>query len=306
MPLLDLDFDPSRVPHVAYRDRCHDYRLTYAVRSEAAWSVKRSSRDDGDRLLDVDLAVGARRFPYIAYSLSYDLTAVAEVTSDGWLFHDVLDEYAQLGLAIGPDGSPALLYSESSGTFYTHLTERGWEYEVVNPDPMSGGFNSLAFMPDGTAVGAYEYWEKVNDDFLTHLELAYRDPLGWQSYEIDVEGAPWFPANPSVVVDRRGVIHVAYRYVTPDGQYGVRIAHGNRGSWVFDDLDYPIGNEWVGNPEIALDPFGNLHLGWQGYRGDVYYATAAVPEPEAVSGVGLLFLAFMGAWGRRRANIHAR
>jgi hypothetical protein len=171
---------------------------------------------------------------------------------------------------------------------------------------MAGTFNSLAYLPDGSPVAAYSLTTVVGNHTYTDLIASYRDATGWHQHVVDATGTQ--DQAPSMVVDSLGNIHIAYMHTDDAGMRSLRIASGSGDNWTYDTLGYPIGDLFYGNPDMAVDGSGNLHLTWSdggsGTYGDggVYYATATVPEPPTLLLTLGALAAMLGRYTVRRRS----
>ncbi len=163
---------------------------------------------------------------------------------------------------------------------YRRLEASGWTSERALTFAPSDATNpALALGPDGVV---HVVWSRLARRMSTVTEVAY---LRLERDEVVEEltiSAPLVPAaTPSLVVAGNGTVHVVW---SGDG----RIQHVEwDGRWLPVET-ITSGSPVADNPTLALDPWGRLHVFWEGADGQLYHqvrnGTWSSPEPFTSEG----------------------
>ncbi len=149
----------------------------------ASWDITPLDAGTDAGLSGVSLAIFPNGWPAVAY------------TRDGWLMFGVLTDQGwgtlpvapagdgQVSLQITPSSVPAISFYDGFGTLsFATLDPNGWVVEVVDGNPGTGRYNSLAILVSGRPAISY------SDETAGDLRYAWHDGQAWLSTAVDTEG----------------------------------------------------------------------------------------------------------------------
>jgi len=170
-----------------------------------------------------------------------------------------------VAFAVDAAGRPHLVGTHGNGNVtWRTLDELGWHDVSVDTNLGSGVQVALALDPNGSPVVAY--YEPTN------RRLRYAELRGATFHIEEVSLTSPAGQNPSIAVDANGVRWIA----SNDGALGLRVAHGQSGSWTFESL----GTSYSGSTQLAFGPNGILHLVWGSSR-SLAVPSGAYSQPAA-------------------------
>lgn len=262
-----LAFGPDGQPAISYYDNTNQ-DLKIARFNDSVWSV--SSVDSvGNVGSAVSLAFGPDGQPAISYlDNTINRLKIARFNGSVWSVMIVnSDDFASgynTTLAFGPDGQPAISYynggPNDNNIKIARFSSGIWTVAIVKPGVSAGGggFQSLAFGPDGQPAISYH---QLNFDV---------DP-DFPSYEIMIarfNGSAWVH---TIVESSENLAYLVSLAFGPDGlpaisyfgNGGLRFARFNGNVWSASTLD-SVGS---GTPSLAFGPDGQPAISYSGNGG---------------------------------------
>ena len=270
---IDLAFDPEGRPNIVYHDhQASSFQqdlgdLTYALRDGTGWQIS-VAEDDGHDGWDSTIAIAADG---VVRAAGVDPSQFG--SSDGIEYYELSDgvwsvtaigsgpiEYEfNVGLAVGPDGLPALsYYNDRDGELvFASFDGSAWTLETVTADGDVGKFSSLQFDAEGRPH--ISFFEDLGGSS-GRILYAVRDGGAWTVEEVgtldDVQqGMTGTRRNSSLALDAGGVPHVVF---SDEGV--IRYATRTEAGWDVQEIvtagDRPLGQL----VSLKLDAAGTPHL----------------------------------------------
>jgi hypothetical protein len=262
-------------------------QVSHAVFTETAWDI--SPLDDSDEPAPFgpeSIAMDSDGQPHVCYfelpdnGSSMAAMQYARFVEGVWTSEYVDDGRAvsmfESGCSIELDGDdrPHIAYAgdgNSLGTFpqLAYLNASSWSVEIIDTNVRADEI-SLALDQHGVPHVAY-----ASDGFLRYARRAASTTVStepqWELatiFERDPPTVTDAARRPSLVLDRLGSAHVAYRDAYNDR---LRYALGTVDNWLLDTVD-PDGDGGA-EASIALDAQGRPHIAYVGaFRGSLRYA----------------------------------
>ena len=268
---IGLAFDGDGRPLVAY----HDHQdstfqpqigdLTVATRSGTDWAIEKAE-DDGHDGWDSTITVGADGIVRAAgidpsQFDSTDGVEYYELTDAGWEVTAIgsgpVDYEWNVGLAVAPDGTPALTYYDTpkGDLVYAERVGGAWELTTVAADGDQGRFSDLAF--DSAGRPHVSFYDTTNGT----VRYATRGDDGTWLVE-DVASLD------DVVLSFTGARRITSLGVGPGDEVGIvfsdttvlQHAIRNGDGWAIDDV-VSAGELSLGQlVSLAVDPAGVTHI----------------------------------------------
>ena len=225
---IDLAFDPDGQPNIVYHDhQASSFQqdlgdLTYAIRDASGWQIAVAA-DDGHDGWDSTIAIandGVVRAAGVDPSQfgSADGIEYYELRDGAWSVTAIgsgpIEYEFNVGLAVSPDGQPALSYYDgrSGDLIFASFDGANWNLETVASEGDVGKFSSLQI--DGEGRPHITFYDDLGGS-AGRVLYAVRDAGSWTLEEIatldDVRlGMTGARRNSSLALDADGVPHVAF------------------------------------------------------------------------------------------------
>jgi hypothetical protein len=270
---IGLAYTPDAQPRIAY----HDHQdtsfnqdlgdLTYAVRSDEAWTIE-AINDDGHDGWDSTIAIGPDTVVRAAGIDPEQFGSTVgveyyELGDGGWTVTEIgsgaVAYEFNVSLAVDPDGNPALTYYDTTNAElkYATRTNSAWSIETVDAEGDAGRYSSLAFDSAGTPHISYLRLDGPTSGTVRYATL---DGDAWTTGDIDTldnlrTGFTGTRRNTAIALDADQTPHVVY-----SDESVVKRAIANAGAWEISPIltagDQPLGQ--LVSFRLADD--GTLHL----------------------------------------------
>ena len=225
---IDLAFDPDGRPNIVYHDhQASSFQqdlgdLTYAIKDASGWQIA-AAADDGHDGWDSTIAIASDG---VVRAAGVDPSQFG--SADGIEYYELRDgawgvtaigsgpiEYEfNVGLAVSPDGQPALSYYDgrSGDLIFASFDGAHWNLETVASEGDVGKFSSLQI--DGEGRPHITFYDDLGGS-AGRVLYAVRDAGSWTLEEIatldDVRlGMTGARRNSALALDADGVPHVAF------------------------------------------------------------------------------------------------
>jgi hypothetical protein len=244
----DLAVGADGTVHIVYiRDLdesqgAFDTEFRYARRGPTGWEIE-TIDSDVNVGLSPSIALGPEGQPQVAYRRR-GVIEIARRAGDAWSVDHIIDDAWSLSataFAVDAGGAAHLAYrGDDDEVRYAVRDGDEWTSESV----FDGGRDYIAL-----AVG-------VGGLHVVHAEASGLSPLtmhhsrrtdsGWQAVQIDEDSlARW---SPSVAMDSRGNLHLAFGGAGPE----LRYAHFTGLGWLSQDVDRFLSRDISVRPAIAV------------------------------------------------------
>ncbi len=269
-----LTVDASGGVHVSYDYTLSSGGLGYVFRAApgASWTTSPVDSLGGDSSIAVDTSGGAH-IAYIYFSGWY-LRYAYKSASGTWTTDDLKAVYYRYpSLALDKSGGVHVAYNDDSTLMYTSLGPNGsWTTSTV--DSLSTSFAPKMGLAVDSLGGVHISYSHTEDT--DGLRYAHRDPAGaWTTTTIDSSPDFYTGFASSLAVDPQRGVHVTYAQLDPNNgspQGNLRYAYRSPdGVWTTATLDTVSYLVNIGNPSLAVDALGGVHVSYYG-TGDLRYA----------------------------------
>ncbi len=284
---IDLAFDPAGQPNIVYHDhQASSFQqnlgdLTYAIRDASGWQIT-AAVNDGHDGWDSTIKIASDG---VVRAAGVDPSQFG--STDGIEYYELQDgvwtvtaigsgpiEYEfNVGLAVSPDGRPALsYYNGSSGDLiFASFDGANWTLETIASDGDVGKFSSLQIDAEGRPH--ITFYDDLSGS-TGRVLYAVREAESWTVEEIatldDVRlGMTGARRNSSLALDAGGVPHVAFsdqgtvKYATRTDSGWDIVEVATAGDRPFSQL-VSLKVDMAGIPHLAFveltrsDPLGGL------------------------------------------------
>jgi len=163
-----------------------------------------------------------------------------------------------------------------------------WQIETVDNTFGAGDESSIA------TDGSSNLYLSYSGGALGGL-LKFAENLGgaWKSETIDSSQTtigsstvPMFLDSCSIAVDANGMQHIAYACDNFTPSSSLRYATNNGGSWKHETIEDGLVGNW--GPSIALDPTGNVYIGYCSYRNEERSANMSLKYATNAGGAWMI------------------
>jgi hypothetical protein len=223
----------------------------------------------------VSLAIDPSGTPHISYFDEKNQRIMYATFANGaWTTKKVTDAvgYGSVLLAFDPAGNPAIGYGGyhiNMGLEYAHLDGSAWSFEKVADgvgwgkigEAGTGYFSSLVIDPEGNPHIVYNNGMKGDS---ASLMYATKNGTVWTNTVISQKEQNY---NPSMVLDRDGLLHVAWIPIDSSGSIKYAEQDGS-GNWLVKSVanTYDSSSDKNRHPgyqlSLALDSAGNPHISY--------------------------------------------